>query len=178
MITSLRCIREQKIPCLGICLGMQLMAIEYARNVLHISQANSLEFDKNCKPFDVITLLDSQKNIVNLGGTMRLGKQSSLLEKSLTREIYDDCRRLGKNHSVQEKFRHRYELHPDYAKKFHNTDFHIAGVSQKEGIVQFLELNQEIHPYYIGTQSHPELSSSLDDPAPLFVGLLKSISKK
>lgn len=169
MITSLSYIREQKIPCLGICLGMQLMAIEYSRNVLHISQANSLEFDKDCKPYDVITLLDSQKNIVNLGGTMRLGKQSSLLEKGQTRNIYDDCGRLGKQNSVQEKFRHRYELNPEFANKFNNTDFHIAGVSQKEGIVQFLEMEQEIHPFYIGTQSHPELNSSLEDPAPLFV---------
>ena len=154
------------------------MAIEYARNVLHISQANSLEFDKDCKPYDVITLLDSQKNIVNLGGTMRLGKQSSILEKSHLRDVYDESGRLGKQNSVQEKFRHRYELHPDYAKKFHNTDFHIAGVSQKEGIVQFLEMTQEIHPFYIGTQSHPELSSSLEDPAPLFVGLLKACINK
>jgi CTP synthase len=106
---------------------------------------------------------------------MRLGKQSSILEKSLTREIYDTCGRLGKQSSVQEKFRHRYELHPDYAKKFHNTDFHIAGVSKKEGIVQFLELDTQLHPFYIGTQAHPELNSYLEDPAPLFVGLIKSI---
>lgn len=154
------------------------MAIEYARNVLSIPESNSLEFDKNCKPYDVITLLDSQKNIVNLGGTMRLGKQVSILEKSQTRDMYDTAGRLGKQQSVQEKFRHRYELHPDFAKKFHDTDFHIAGISQKEGIVQFLELDTQAHPFYIGTQAHPELNSSLENPAPLFIGLLKKTLEK
>ncbi len=94
MISSLTYLREHKIPCLGICLGMQLMALEYSRNILHISQANSLEFDKNCKPYDVITLLDSQKNIVNLGGTMRLGKQGSILKKGKTLELYEEKGRV------------------------------------------------------------------------------------
>ena len=177
MITTLEYIRENKIPCLGICLGMQLMSIEYARNILWISQANSLEFDKSCAPYDIITLLDSQKNIVNLWGTMRLGKQKSILQDGQIKDLYEQSNRINKNSVIEERFRHRYEVHPDFVTKLSGTDFLVSGVSKKEGIVQFMEMKEDVHPYYVGTQSHPELTSRLEDPAPLFVGLIKACLK-
>lgn len=91
---TLQYIREKNIPCLGICLGLQLMTIEYIRNVLGITQANSIEFDKSCAPYDAITLLDSQKNIVNLGGTMRLGKQASILHDGQIYSLYKKAGRM------------------------------------------------------------------------------------
>jgi len=174
MITTLQYIREQKIPCLWICLWLQLMAIEYARNTLKNSKANSLEFDKNCYPHDIITLLDSQKNIVNLWGTMRLWKQESILQKWSIYTLYKDAGRLWEQSKISERFRHRYEVHPDFATKLNASDMHVSWVSSTEWIVQFIELDKKLHPFYIGTQSHPELTSKLEDPAPLFVGLIKS----
>lgn len=178
MITTLHYIREEKIPCLGICLGMQLMTIEYARNILAIPKANSLEFDKSCAPNDIITLLDSQKNIVNMWGTMRLGKQRSILQDGQIKDLYEQSHRISKNNVIEERFRHRYEVHPEFALKLKETDFLVSGVSKKEWIVQFMEMKAETHPYYVWTQSHPELTSRLEDPAPLFVGLIQSCLKR
>lgn len=174
IIDTLQYIRENKIPCLWICLGMQLMAIEYVRNVFGIWEANSLEFDKKCQPNDVITLLDSQKNIVNLGGTMRLGAQSSILRDGQIFELYKASGRASENRVISERFRHRYEVNPAFAEKFSQSNFLISGVSLKEWIVQFMELDSEDHPYYLGTQSHPELTSRPDDVAPLFLGLVRA----
>lgn len=178
MIKTLTYMRENNIPCLGICLGMQLMAIEYARNVLGVSNANSLEFDKNCSPNDVITLLDSQKNIVNLGGTMRLWEQSTILRDGKILTLYEKSKRSNENKIISERFRHRYEINPAFAEKFSGSKFSISGVSLKEGIVQFMELDKKDHSYYVGTQSHPELTSRLEDPAPLFIWLLQATIKK
>ncbi len=177
MITTLTYIRENQIPCLGICLGMQLMAIEFTRNKLWIPQANSLEFDKHCQPYDVVTLLDSQKNIVQLWGTMRLGKQSSILIEGKIKELYTQQKRIKKSGSVHERFRHRYEINPEFAQKFESTWLHITWKSKKLWIAQFLELDSSVHPYYVGTQSHPELCSYLENPTPLFVGLIESCLK-
>ena len=93
------------------------MAIEFARNALGMTHANSLEFDKNCSPYDVITLLDSQKNVINLGGTMRLGKQASLLKLGQIEALYEDSGRATQSDVVYERFRHRYEVNPDFATK-------------------------------------------------------------
>jgi len=178
MIETLKYIRENNIPCLGICLGLQLMALEYARHTMDIPLANSLEFNKNCTPHDIITLLDSQKNIVNLGGTMRLWKQTSKLKAWRIKDLYSHAGRASSNNSIEERFRHRYEVHPDFAEKLQTTDLKITGTSPA-GIVQFIEMNPETHPYYVATQSHPELTSKLENPAPLFVGLVQScITKK
>lgn len=178
MISTIQYIRENNIPCLGICLGMQLMAIEYVRHIRGNNEANSIEFDKSCPPNDVITLLDSQKNIVNLWGTMRLGKQHSLLKKGLIYSLYEETERMMKKWVVAERFRHRFELNPNFIPELTEAWFNVGGVSMKEWIVQFMELNQNIHPYYVGTQSHPELTSRLEDPAPLFMWLLQAILKK
>lgn len=176
MIKTLTHIRKNKIPCLGICLGMQLMVIEFVRNVLKIPEANSLEFDENCKPYDVVTLMDSQKSVVNLWWTMRLGKQVSVLQTGTIFESYEKAERIKKKWFIHERFRHRYEIHPDYAEKIEKKWFHIAWVSNIEKIVQFVEMDSSIHPYYVGTQSHPELTSKLENPAPLFYALLENIS--
>lgn len=174
MIETLTYIRENNIPCLGICLGLQLMTIEYARSILWVPKAASLEFEKGCSPYDVITLLDSQKNIINLWGTMRLGKQWSHLKAWKIKSLYKDTGRMTASGIVHERFRHRYEVNPKYAKKLEKTDLHVTWVSQKDAIVQFIELDQKSHPYYVWTQSHPELTSKLENPAPLFVGLIRA----
>lgn len=172
MIVTLQYIRENNIPCLGICLGLQLMVIEYARNELGIPDANSLEFSE--KGNDVITLLDSQKNIVDKWGTMRLGEQNTLLETGTIKKYYKEAKRISKENSISERFRHRYEVNPEFAKQLETSDLHIVWRSAKEWIVQFIEMDTSIHNYYTGTQSHPELTSKLENPAPLFVGLLES----
>ena len=177
MLTTLTFIREQKIPCLWICLGMQLMMIEYARNILSIKDANSLEFDSNCKPYDIITLLEGQRGILELWGTMRLGKQTSHMTESNVLQLYEKQKRSKKDHIVHERFRHRYEVNPEYIQKFEETWLKIVGTSNAEKIVQFIEVNKEKHPYYVGTQSHPELTSKLENPAPLFLGLLEKTIK-
>lgn len=176
MLTTLNYIRENNIPCLGICLGMQLMIIEYARGILWNPKANSLEFNKNCSPNDVITLLDSQKNIVNMWGTMRLWGQSSKLKSGTIKELYEESGRLSKGWYISERFRHRYEVHPEFAELLKWSDIKVSGISKKEGIVQFIEY--KTHPYYVGTQSHPELTSKLENPGPLFIGLVRACMKK
>ena len=177
MIETLTYIRENKIPCLGICLGLQLMTLEYIRNVLDIKHVNSLEFDSDCAPHDAITLLDSQKWIVNLWGTMRLWKQGSLLKVWKIEALYEESGRISWADVVHERFRHRYEVNPKFAKKLEKSDLLISGVSQKEWIVQFIEMNGDVHPYYVATQAHPELTSKLEDPAPLFIGLVRACMK-
>lgn len=178
MIMHIKTLREEKIPTLGICLGLQLMMIEYFRNVLEIKKANSLEFDKKSAPYDVITLLDSQKNIVQLGGTMRLWKQSSCMKSSHILTLYENSKRVEYKKYISERFRHRYEVHPDFVKKLETGPLKVVWISKKEWIVQFIEMDQKVHPYYTATQAHPELSSKLEDPAPLFLGLLESVLKK
>lgn len=177
MIETLEYIREHSIPCLWICLWLQLMVLEYIRNVLNIKHVNSLEFDPNCSPNDAITLLDSQKWVVNLWGTMRLWKQASLLKTWNIQSLYRWSNRITWANVVYERFRHRYEVHPTFAKKLETSDLKISGVSQKEGIVQFIEMDSTVHPYYVATQSHPELTSKLEDPAPMFVGLVQACMK-
>jgi len=109
---------------------------------------------------------------------MRLGAQNSILEKGRILTLYEEAERIKKGHIVSERFRHRYEVNPDFAKKLGNEYLHIIGRSEKEGIVQFIEMDKKIHPYYVGTQSHPELTSKLETPAPLFVGLVEACIKK
>ncbi len=175
MIDTLQYIRENNIPCLWICLGLQLMTIEYARNILGIKKANSLEFSKTKD--DVITLLDSQKKVVNKWGTMRLGGQNSILKTSQIYDLYTSAKRISDIDIVTERFRHRYEVHPEFAKKLQKSDLQVVGKSQKEGIVQFIEMKQDIHPYYAATQAHPELTSKLENPGPLFMGLVRACMK-
>ena len=178
MITTLKYTRENKIPTLGICLWMQLMMIEYARNVMDIPQANSLEFNSDCAPHDIITLLESQKDVINLWWTMRLWKHNTIISQWQIKDLYTDSQRISQQSTISERFRHRYEVHPEFAKQLEWQAMKVSWKSEQEWIVQFIELDAQTHPYYIATQSHPELTSKLEDPAPLFIGLVKACIKK
>jgi CTP synthase len=108
---------------------------------------------------------------------MRLGAQKSILKSSEIKKLYKKWERIDKNNIISERFRHRYEVNPEYVKKIEEKGMCIAWVSEKEWIVQFIELDTKLHPYFVGTQSHPELTSHLENPAPLFMGLIKACLK-
>ncbi len=147
--------REHEIPCLGICLGMQVMTVEYARNVLGLTGANSTEFDPTT-PHPVIDLMDSQRDVTKKGGTMRLGAQPAMLEPgSIVQRAY------GKE-VISERHRHRYEFNPAYRRRFDGSDFLFSGTSPDGRLVEFIELAG--HPYWVATQAHPEFKSRPDEP--------------
>jgi CTP synthase len=151
--------REHSIPCLGLCLGMQVMTIEYARNVLGLVGANSTEFDA-ATPHPVIDLMDAQRDVTDKGGTMRLGAYVAELEPgSIVARAY------GRN-VVSERHRHRYEFNPRYRNKFEGSGFRCTGRSPDNRLVEFIELDG--HPFWVGTQAHPEFKSRPNRPAPLF----------
>jgi len=151
--------REHDIPTLGLCLGLQMMTVEYARNVLGLAGANSTELDPST-PHPVIDLMESQRDVTNMGGTMRLGAYVAELEPgSQVAEAY------GKT-VVSERHRHRYEFNPRYRAKFEGTDFVCSGESPDGRLVEFVELRG--HPFWVGTQAHPEFKSRPNRPAPLF----------
>ncbi len=154
--------REAKVPCLGLCLGMQVMTIEFARNVLGLSGANSSEFDTqdSTTPHPVIDLMDTQRSVTDMGGTMRLGAYVAVLDEgSQVADIYGEL-------VVSERHRHRYEFNPKFRAKFEEAGFNCSGTSPDGLLVEFIEL--EDHPFWIGTQAHPELKSRPNRPAPLF----------
>jgi CTP synthase len=151
--------REHDIPCLGLCLGLQMMTIEYARNALGLTGANSTEFDP-ATPHPVIDLMDSQRDVTDKGGTMRLGAYiAELVPGSQVAQAY------GKT-VVSERHRHRYEFNPRYRGKFEGSDLVFSGSSPDGRLVEFIELRG--HPFWVGTQAHPELKSRPTRPAPLF----------
>ncbi len=155
--------REHHIPCLGLCLGMQVMTIEYARNVLGLADANSTEFDPRT-PHPVIDLMDSQRGVTNYGGTMRLGAYvAQLRPDSKVAKAYGE-------EVVSERHRHRYEFNPRYRHRFEDSDIVLSGESPDGRLIEFIELSG--HTYWVGTQAHPELKSRPDRPAPLFDGLV------
>ncbi len=155
--------REHHIPCLGLCLGMQVMTIEYARNVLGLADANSTEFDPRT-PHPVIDLMDSQRGVTDYGGTMRLGAYvAQLRPDSKVAKAYGE-------EVVSERHRHRYEFNPRYRHRFEDSDIVLSGESPDGRLIEFIELSG--HTYWVGTQAHPELKSRPDRPAPLFDGLV------
>ncbi|MDY3521771.1 CTP synthase [Riemerella anatipestifer] len=157
--------REHKIPLLGICLGMQIMTIEFARNVLGYEKANSMEFDTTTA-YPVISLMEEQKNVVEKGGTMRLGAWKCTLKSgSKLAEIYD-----GKN--ISERHRHRYEFNSEFKKDYEDKGLVPTGFNPDTGLVEALELNG--HPFYVGVQYHPEYKSTVATPHPLFKALVKA----
>jgi CTP synthase len=157
--------REHQIPCLGLCLGMQVMTMEFARNELGLSGANSTEFDPQT-PHPVIDLMDTQRDVTDMGGTMRLGAYvAELLPGSRVAELYGKL-------VVSERHRHRYEFNPRYRSKFDGSHFVCSGTSPDGRLVEFIELAG--HPYWVGTQAHPEFKSRPDRPAPLFDGLIRA----
>lgn len=161
--------RENKIPMLGICLGMQIMTIEFARNVLGHTKANSMEFD-TATPDPVISLMEEQKNVIDKGGTMRLGAWKCALKNgSRLSEIYG-----SKN--ISERHRHRYEFNSDYLQEFEKNGFLATGTNPETGLVEALELPG--HPFYVGVQYHPEYKSTVATPHPLFRAFIKACEKK
>ncbi|HCH81205.1 MAG TPA: CTP synthase, partial [Acidimicrobiaceae bacterium] len=151
--------REHDIPCLGLCLGMQVMTIEYARNALGLTGANSTEFDIRT-PHPVIDLMESQRDVTDMGGTMRLGAYVAQLKPgSRVAEAYGE-------EVVSERHRHRYEFNPKYRTRFEESELVLSGESPDGRLVEFIEL--ENHPFWIATQAHPEFKSRPDRPAPLF----------
>lgn len=160
---AIRYARERQIPFLGICLGMQLAIVEYARNVLHITDAKSIEWDAEAAN-PVIALLPDQENIENLGGTLRLGAYPCVLNKA------SKAYALYGRENISERHRHRYEVNNQYRDRLEANGMTIAGTSPDYRIVEMIELNQ--HPFFIGTQAHPEFKSRPNRPHPLFAGFV------
>ena len=161
--------RTHGIPTLGLCLGLQCMVIEYARNVAGLEKAGSTEFEPD-SPEPVIATMEEQKSYVegagDLGGTMRLGLYSATLaEGSIVRNAYGTA-------TVDERHRHRYEVNNDYRDQLGEAGLVFSGMNPELGLVEFVELPRAVHPYYVATQAHPELRSRPTRPHPLFAGLV------
>ncbi|WP_312884032.1 CTP synthase [Arthrobacter sp. CAN_C5] len=168
---ALKYARENSVPTLGLCLGLQCMVIEYARNVVGLEGASSSEFDPDTE-YPVIATMAEQLHIVDgdgdMGGTMRLGLwEAKLDEGSVVARTY------GKT-TVSERHRHRYEVNNDFRDKIAAAGMVFSGTSPDGNLVEFVELPKETHPYYVSTQAHPELSSRPTRPHPLFAGLVKA----
>jgi CTP synthase len=176
-LRAIRLARERGIPYLGLCLGMQTACIEFARNVLGIAEASSLEFDERC-PQPVISLMEEQKKVVDLGGTMRLG----VFPCTLTRKGSHTGRCYGGAEVVLERHRHRYEFNNDYRERFEQAGMWFTGLylpdptRPENCLVEIVELKD--HPFFVATQAHPEFRSSPVSPHPLFKGLLGAAYKR
>ncbi|MBP7514191.1 MAG: CTP synthase [Flavobacteriales bacterium] len=164
-IEAIRYARENRVPFLGICLGMQCAVIEFARNVLEFNGANSTEMDAN-SPYPVIAMMEEQKRIENKGGTMRLGAYPcKLADGSKARAVY------GKDR-ISERHRHRYEFNNAYIDQFRDAGMLPVGMNPQTSLVEVVELQD--HPWFIGVQYHPEYKSTVARPHPLFIGFVKA----
>lgn len=164
MIESARYARENNIPYLGICLGMQIAVIEFARNVLGIKNANSTEFESDCTP--VINIMENQKNLLHLGGTLRLGAFPCKIKKdSLLYKVYNQD-------EIHERHRHRYEVNNDLRHLFENSQMIFSGTSPDGSLVEAAEITS--HKFFLGVQFHPELTSVFDKPSKVFIKFLES----
>ena len=165
MIETIKYAREEKVPFLGICLGMQMTVIEYARNILGLEDANSAEFSQDTKN-PVIHIMETQKDIKKKGGTMRLGSYPCILKDgSLASKAYGTSK-------IDERHRHRFEYNNEYKERLENAGLICSGTSPDGSLVEIVEITD--HPYFIAGQFHPELKSRPNRPAPLFVELIKS----
>ena len=175
-IAAIRYARENNVPYLGICLGMQLAVIEFARHVANIAKANSTEFDVDTDS-PVVALItewldregrvEKRTNDSDLGGTMRLGSQRCPIKpNTLAHRIYGA--------EVNERHRHRYEVNNSYRDRISAAGLQFSGLSPDAHLVEFVELPRDVHPYYVGTQAHPEFLSRPTRPHPLFAGLIKA----
>jgi CTP synthase len=168
-VGALEYARSHRIPTLGLCLGLQCMVIEYARNVADIPDADSTEFHPGCAEPVIATMAEQQKFVSgegNLGGTMRLGLYpAELKDGSVVREAYGEPK-------VEERHRHRYEVNNAYRARLEQAGLVFSGTSPDNSLVEFVELPREEHPYYVSTQAHPELRSRPTRPHPLFAGLI------
>jgi len=164
-ITAIRYVRENNIPFLGVCLGMQCAVVEFGRNILGLKGANSTEFDKTT-PYPVIDMMEVQKKIAGLGGTMRLGAYPCRLRKgSKVLDVY-------KTENIHERHRHRYEFNNAYLDSYTKAGMSMAGVNEKDNLVEIIELKG--HPWFVGVQFHPEYKSTVANPHPLFVAFVKA----
>ena len=167
-IIAVQYARENKLPFFGICLGMQMAVIEFARNVLGLKQAHSVEMDPN-SPDPVINMMEEQKRITMMGGTMRLGSYPcNITEGSLAHKVYGAT-------NITERHRHRYEFNSEYLQQFTDAGMLASGTNPQTGLVEIVEIPS--HPFFIGVQYHPELKSSVENPAPLFVGFIAAAKK-
>ncbi|MEC3967027.1 CTP synthase [Flagellimonas halotolerans] len=165
-VLAVRYARENDIPFLGICLGMQMAVIEFARTVLGLEKANSTEMDKNT-PDPVISLMEEQKSITDMGGTMRLGSwDCHLKEGSLVEKVYGSS-------DIEERHRHRYEFNNAYKEQMEEAGLVASGLNPRTGLVEVVEIPS--HPWFVGVQYHPEYKSTVASPHPLFVGFVKAV---
>jgi len=165
-ILAVKFAREHSIPFLGICLGMQVAVIEFARNVLGLKEANSREFNRKTS-YPVIDIMESQKKITGKGGTMRLGAYScNILPGSKAEKVYNVTK-------INERHRHRYEFNNKYQAEFEENGMIATGMNPTEGLVEMMEISD--HPWFIGVQFHPEYRSTVDHPHPLFIGFIKAV---
>ncbi len=166
-IQAVRFARENEVPYLGLCLGLQCAVIEFARNELGLADANSTEFEPST-PHPVIDLMSSQEEVEDMGGTMRLGLYAAkLAEGSVVRGLYDQ-------ELVYERHRHRWEVNNRYRKDLESSGMRLSGLSPDDNLVEYIELVD--HPFFVATQAHPEFRSRPDNPHPLFSGLVKAAS--
>ncbi len=164
-IKAVQFAREHKMPFFGICLGMQMAVIEYSRNVLGLKDACSVEVDENT-PHPVIDIMEEQKNITDMGGTMRLGAwDCELAEDSKVFEAYNQT-------LIAERHRHRYEYNNNYKEQLENAGLRTTGVNPKTGLVEIIEIPD--HPWFVGVQYHPEYKSTVANPHPLFIAFVKA----
>ncbi len=164
-VVAARYAREHQLPYLGLCLGMQIATIEFARHVCHIEQANSTEFDPK-SPDQVICLLEEQRNVKKKGATMRLGLSEAVLAPdTLTAQVYG-------RPSVMERHRHRYEFNMKYRDVMAKNGFVISGTSPDGKLVELIEIDPKIHPWFVACQFHPEFQSKPNAPHPLFRGFI------
>ncbi len=164
-LAAIRYAREQKIPFFGICLGLQCAVIEFARNVCHLKDANSLEFNPHT-PHPVIHIMEDQKTVKEMGGTMRLGAYPCVINKG-TR-----AHRIYGRTLIHERHRHRYEVNNAYRRVLQEKGMVLSGLSPDGNLVEMIELKD--HPYFVGCQFHPELKSRIERPHPLFVSFVKA----
>ena len=166
-IKAVKYVREKKIPFLGICLGLQCAVIEFARDLCGLEDANSIEFNKDTKN-PVVHYVAGQENLKKKSGTMRLGAYDcDLVKDSLAHNLYG-------TKLISERHRHRYEVNQQYSDSFAEKGLLVTGKNPESGLVEIMELRKELHPFWIGTQAHPEFKSKLGKPAPLFNGLIKA----
>jgi len=167
-IEAVRYARENNLPYLGICLGMQMAVIEYARNILGLEGANSSEMNPET-PYPVIDLMDEQKSITNKGGTMRLGAwKCDLKEDSIVGKVY-------KTKTIEERHRHRYEFNDQYREQLEVAGLKATGINPDTGLVEIIEIPS--HPWFVGVQYHPEYKSTVAGPHPLFVAFVAAAFK-
>ncbi|MDP2749462.1 MAG: gamma-glutamyl-gamma-aminobutyrate hydrolase family protein, partial [Nanoarchaeota archaeon] len=173
-ILAIKYARENKLPYLGLCYGMQLAVVEFARNVCGMNGANTTEINRNTK-YPVIDILPEQKKKLeekNFGASMRLGAYKAKLKKgTIVHGLYGQ-------EIISERHRHRWEVNKEFISRLEQKGLIVSGVNPEKNLVEFIELPKEKHPYFVATQAHPEFQSKFVKPAPLFTGLIKAAIKQ